>query len=258
MVRGSNVVSVGGYGAVGHEIVRMVPRIQSRRLGMTKLSTGSVPCTCALDAHPTKQVVLTGGPSAGKTAVLETVLRSLCRHIAVLPEAASIVFGGGFPRHASRAGQCAAQRAIFAVQREVERLVTEEGEVAIALCDRGTLDGLAYWPGAPEDWFSALDTSLERELARYAAVIHLRTPGVDQGYDSSYSLRIESPTEAEAIDARIAAGWAAHPRRFVVASSDDFLAKVTAAVQLVRAELPGCCRRHVAVEPRQDDECKLE
>jgi len=38
-------------------------------------------------------VVLTGGPGAGKTAFLEIARRNFCEHIAVLPEAASIVFG---------------------------------------------------------------------------------------------------------------------------------------------------------------------
>lgn len=44
------------------------------------------------------RVVLTGGPGAGKTAVLELVRRAVCRHVRVLPEAASVVYGGGFPR----------------------------------------------------------------------------------------------------------------------------------------------------------------
>jgi predicted ATPase len=212
---------------------------------MTTLSIGAVPCRCALGAHRTRLIVLTGGPSAGKSAVLETLLRSLCRHLAVLPESASIVFGGGFPRHATDAGRRAAQRAIYHVQREVERLVVEEGEVAIALCDRGTLDGLAYWPDADAAWLSAMGTTLDTELSRYSAVVHLRTPNAGQGYDTSNALRIESVTEAIAIDAKIAAAWSAHPRRFVVESSDDFLVKAARAVEIVRAELPDCCRRHV-------------
>ncbi len=115
---------------------------------MPELRVGSVECGCAFRAHRARFIVLTGGPSAGKTAVLETLLRSLCPHLAVLPEAASIVFGGGFPRRPSIPGQRAAQRAIFHVQRAIERLVDEEGRVAVGLCDRGTLDGLAYWPDA--------------------------------------------------------------------------------------------------------------
>jgi predicted ATPase len=220
---------------------------------MTRLSTGAVPCHCRLGVHATRFIVLTGGPSAGKTAVLETVLRSLCTHLAVLPESASIVFGGGFPRHASDAGRRAAQRAIYHVQLEVERLVAEEGEVAIALCDRGTLDGLAYWPDSDAAWLSELGTSLDAELVRYAAVIHLRTPAAEQGYDASYALRIESPAEAAAIDAKIAAAWSRHPCRFVVESADDFLVKVARAVELVRAELPVCCRRHFGSAAVGDD-----
>ena len=40
-------------------------------------------------------MVLTGGPGAGKTAVLEVVRRTFCEHVTVLPEAASILFMGG-------------------------------------------------------------------------------------------------------------------------------------------------------------------
>ncbi len=44
-------------------------------------------------------VSLVSSPGAGKTALLELIRQSFCRHVVVLPEAASIVFGGGFPRH---------------------------------------------------------------------------------------------------------------------------------------------------------------
>ena len=96
-------------------------------------------------------VVVTGGPGAGKTAVLEVARRSFCKKIAFPPEAAGIVFGGGFWRRPSLAGRKAAQLAIFHVQCQMERLVVEEGEAAFALCDRGTLDGLAYWPEPERD-----------------------------------------------------------------------------------------------------------
>jgi nucleoside-triphosphatase THEP1 len=43
-----------------------------------------------------RRVVLTGGPGGGKTAVLELVQRTLCEHVKVLPEAAGMVFRGGF------------------------------------------------------------------------------------------------------------------------------------------------------------------
>ena len=67
-------------------------------------------CECTT-AHTPRVVVLTGGPGAGKTAVLELIRRSFCEHIVVLPEAAGILFGGGFPRLTDGEGRRAVQRA---------------------------------------------------------------------------------------------------------------------------------------------------
>ena len=55
-------------------------------------------CECQAP-HERRRIVLTGGPGAGKTAVLEMIRQSFFSHVTVLPEAASIKFGGGFPRH---------------------------------------------------------------------------------------------------------------------------------------------------------------
>jgi hypothetical protein len=207
-----------------------------------------VACNCAVGGQPPKLVVLTGGPGAGKSAVLEIVRRTLCSHVAVLPEAATVLFGGGFPRHSSDAGRRHAQRAILQVQREMELLYGDERSVAVALCDRGTLDGGAYYPGGADALLADVGLDRRAELARYAAVIHLRTPGERQGYDHSNAVRLESAAEARAIDARIEAAWAGHSRRVFVESTDDFLAKVARAVSLIREELPPCCRRHPVAE----------
>lgn len=199
-------------------------------------------CKCA-ESHEPRRVVMTGGPGAGKTAVLELVRRSFCTHVKVLPEAAGILFGGGFPRENDPACTRAAQRAIFHVQRELE--ATAEGHhPAIVLCDRGTLDGLAYWPGSADEFCSSLGTTIAKEFARYDAIIHLRTPAPEQGYNRQNPLRVESPTTAADIDARILQTWALHPRRFIVESSLSFLDKAARALDILRAEMPDCCRAH--------------
>jgi predicted ATPase len=181
-----------------------------------------------------RRIVLTGGPGAGKTAILELARRQLHTKIDVLHEAASIVFGGGFPRHSEAFARAAAQRAIYHVQDELERVALEDPAHAakVILCDRGTLDGLAYWPGAPTTFFADLGTTLERELARYHAVIHLRTPTRENGYHRD-ALRIEGVTEAEAIDARLLDVWKAHPRRFTIDSTPDFLDKARRAIGII-------------------------
>jgi predicted ATPase len=53
------------------------------------------PCACGRQ-HDVRRIVLTGGPGAGKTAVLELVRQEFCARQSVA-EAAGIVFGGGFP-----------------------------------------------------------------------------------------------------------------------------------------------------------------
>ena len=198
------------------------------------------PCSCPIQ-HERRRVVLTGGPGAGKTAVLELVRRTFCEHVTVLPEAAGIVFGGGFPRDGSLPRRAAAQRAIFHVQRELEA-VGDDGNPAVVLCDRGTVDGWAYWPG-PGDFWSAVGTTQADELARYHAVIHLRTPAADGGYDRSNPLRTEGAPEAALIDARIDEAWSGHPRRFVVDATPDFLTKAERSIAILQAEIPECCRR---------------
>ncbi len=204
-----------------------------------------IDCGCTA-SHHRKRIVLTGGPGAGKTAVLELVRQHLCRHVDVLPESASILFHGGFRRGATLLARAATQRAIFAVQRELENVADAESEPAIVLCDRGTVDGLAYWPG-PADFFEQLGISREAELARYDAVIHLRTPPAGDGYTlSTNPARIETAAEAAAIDERIALAWAGHPRRYVVESSANFVHKAERAIALLRREMPECCRRRVA------------
>lgn len=202
------------------------------------------PAGCECDRrHELRRVVLTGGPGAGKTAVLELVRATACRHVRVLPEAASVVFGGGFPRRDGFEERRAAQRAIFHVQRELEALGEAE-DAAILLCDRGTLDGLAYWPGDPSDLWAAVHSSPGAELERYAAVIHLRTPGAGQGYNHGNPIRTESADTAALIDGRITDIWSAHPRLTTIAASADFLTKAEAALEALRAELPGCCQQH--------------
>ena len=206
-----------------------------------------LPCDCR-ERHIPRRVVLTGGPGAGKTATLELIRRaSFCEHVQILPEAAGIVFGGGFPRWKEIGARKAAQRAIFHVQRELEAAAAAVDNAAIILCDRGTVDGAAYWPG-PDSYFGSLGTTLDNELHRYDAVIHLRTPSVGRGYNHQNPLRTESAIEAAQVDLRILQIWETHPHRYIVEATPDFLRKAGEVLTLLRAELPACCRHHVEAE----------
>lgn len=237
-------------GSVAGQVLRHAPCTVAGVRSPTA-ATDPVPgsrCGCeAPRAHAPRRVVLTGGPGAGKTAVLEVVRKQFCEHVVVLSEAASIVYGGGFPRRTTVPARRAAQMAIFHVQDQLERLGLAEGEPALVLCDRGVLDGLAYWLGEPGEYFREADTTRDAMFTRYAAVIHLQTPSAARGYNHVNALRLESPEEAEAIDHRLAAAWSGHPRRFVVESTTDFLEKLEVTMAILRAEVPICSTR-----PRHD------
>jgi predicted ATPase len=194
-------------------------------------------CECQR-AHKQIRIVLTGGPGAGKTAVLELIRQSFCSHVKVLPESAGIVFGGGFPRQGSLCSRRAAQRAIFYVQRELEE-TTLDGDAAVVLCDRGTVDGVAYWPG-PDDFWKGLGTSESEQLIRYDSVIHMRTPQLQLGYNHVNPLRLESAAEANAIDERIAQAWKNHPKVVLVESTADFMDKVQHVIRLLSDAIPDC------------------
>ncbi len=208
---------------------------------MNSIRRGSALCNCTLVNHQPVMIALTGGPGAGKTAVLELATRTFCKHIAVLPEAASIIFSNGFPRKNGEAAK-AAQRVIFHWQREIERVIlNNETDVAAVLCDRGTVDGLAYWNGAKDTFFDQFDTSLAQETARYSAVVHMHTPSRKNGYNQQNEMRNESPEEAQIMDEHIFEAWRLHPHRIEVQNTTDFIEKASTTLQIIRELLPGCC-----------------
>ena len=211
---------------------------------MKTFERGSARCTCDHAFHDTQLVAITGGPGGGKTAVLEMALRAFCEHVSSLPEAAGILFGGGFPRIAKEAALRATQRAIFHVQREQEVIAEATGAVAVVLCDRGTVDGAAYWPDPMATYWQGLGIDVDDEIARYGAVIHMRTPSADRGYNHANALRVETAAQAQRLDDRIMEAWASHPNRHVITSEDDFLTKAARALEAIRAQLPPCCRSH--------------
>lgn len=186
-----------------------------------------------------KFVVLTGGPGAGKTAVMEAASQLFQENkFAVLPESASIVYSGGFPRLPSLNSKRAAQRAIFHVQNELERYIADEHKYKLVLCDRGIADGAAYWPDGPESFFQEISLSAEKIFSRYHVVIHLQTPQATMGYNNlTNPMRIETPQQAQEIDAKIVQVWNGHPNRIIVPATRVFTEKLDHVFAILRSVL---------------------
>src|SRR5690606_16437944 len=126
------------------------------------------------------------------------------------------------------------QRAIYHVQRELERLHEGIANGCALLCDRGTVDGAAYWPEPDGDaFFAEVESSRQAELARYHAVIILDVPTAAQGYDRRNPTRIETSDEAAAIGERICEAWRDHPRFERVGAAPSFWSKIQRSVDLI-------------------------
>lgn len=183
------------------------------------------------------KVAITGGPSGGKTTLIEALKKELGLKCAVVPEAASILYRGGFPRFKDAQSIRHAQKAIYYTQKELEALVCAVSQKDLIVCDRGSLDMIAYWPSSnEEEMFASIESSRAEEIARYDWVLHLDTAGVDS-YDTSNTVRTETFEEAAALNTKILKAWEGHPRRVVIGHSDDFLAKMTMSLSVIKAIL---------------------
>jgi hypothetical protein len=178
-----------------------------------------------------QRVAVTGGPAAGKTAILDVLRRHLRAKVAVLPESASTLFTGGFPRPADAAGKRLVQQAIFTVQRSLEGIYALTYPDRPHICDRGGLDGAAYWPGGLSRFLGAMGTTLESEYRRYDAVIFLETSALDpKAYPPENPHRIETPSQARQIDKSLRAIWQEHPRFYFIGHEVQFYEKVAACL----------------------------
>jgi len=174
------------------------------------------------------RIALTGGPGGGKTTAADLFRREIGEAVVIVPEAATILFTGGFPRTANELSLRATQRAIFHTQRNLEDAYAALYPQRVLLCDRGTVDGAAYWPDEQHTFFAELGTSLEAELARYDAVIFFESAAVGGlGIEGGNPARIESLNEAARLDRRLRELWSKHPRFVLIPNTTSFFKKLT-------------------------------
>jgi predicted ATPase len=188
-----------------------------------------------VDGNGHCRIVLTGGPGGGKTTAADLFRREIGERVVVVPESATLLFAGGFPRSAAAHAREAAQRAIYHVQRNLEDVQSALYPDRVLLCDRGTLDGGAYWPGGADAFMVAMGSSVEVELSRYDAVVFFETAAVG-GIDieGGNPTRIENMAEAVELDARLRSIWSRHPSFHLVPHERSFLHKVTEALTLLQ------------------------
>src|SRR6266550_3568365 len=184
-----------------------------------------------------KRIVLTGGPGAGKTRISSTVAAADPQRYVRVPEAATQIYDLLQTRwdRLDLPGRRDVQRRIYHLQREQEDALATAHPDKILLLDRGTIDGAAYWPEGPDDYWRDLGTTAADELKRYDAVIWLQTSATLGLYDhdASNPCRFEHPEAAIASGNLLNMLWKNHPRVLHVDAFPDLNAKIDAVTSVL-------------------------
>ncbi len=175
------------------------------------------------------RVVLTGGPCAGKTEVWRFLGEAFPGGVPVPEAATQLIFAG---KSENSLGLEGFQRAVYERQLALEEEGRQKG--LLLLCDRGLLDGLAYFPRL----FACLDVSQQEVLNRYAMVIQVKVIRDSQAYSRHFSnnpARHEDHTRALALERELERIYERHPTYvFLPGSLED---KKLEALRLVRERL---------------------
>ena len=192
----------------------------------------------------THKIVLTGGPSGGKTtlqrAISEQIPEAYCA-----PEVATILLSGGFPAPTEqhpweeawqRSFQLAVATGQVALEHVTNRRAQHEGK-RLTVYDRGLLDGAAYLPGGVRELEEITGQDEQAMLGNYDLVLHLTSSAVHSAYDKlSNPHRFEEAAAALELDQRIMTVWENHPNRIVL-DQHDKADRVAQGLRIVRALL---------------------
>jgi hypothetical protein len=154
-----------------------------------------------------------------------------------VPEAATQVYQALQSRwdRLDLAGRRDAQRRIYRLQTEQEERFTREHPDRVLLLDRGTIDGSAYWPDGPQDYWRDLKTSAQEQFKRYDMVIWMEscaTLGIYDG-DQSNACRFEDPVAAVESGKLLLALWGGHPNLKHVGAFSNIEDKISAVEEFL-------------------------
>lgn len=179
-------------------------------------------------------IVLTGGPSSGKTSLTKELKHRFSVEAHVCQEAAEMLFRGGFPRQDWVEGLKNRQYAIFHLQRALENIALDTcGDAKYLLFDRGLLDGLCYWPEDTSSFLDVMQINLEHIQKRYDLVIQL---GVAHQEDyQNTPLRTEDAQTSLIMEQKLKSIWSSHPNYVFIPYSPDWSIKRQKTLELIRS-----------------------
>lgn len=194
------------------------------------------------------KIVITGGPSAGKTTGLSWIQNEFTKlgyTVLFVPETATELISGGVTPWGC-GSNLDYQKCQMRLQLEKERLFeqaakTMKTEKVLIVCDRGTMDNRAYMN---ELEFSQLLNEVGSDEIQlrdsYDAVFHMVTAakGAEKFYTTeNNSARTETVEQAAALDDKLIAAWTGHPHLRVIDNSTNFEDKLKRLIAEIRSFL---------------------
>jgi predicted ATPase len=189
-----------------------------------------------------RRIVLTGGPGAGKTVISRQLAAAQPDRFALVPEAATQVYDALQTRwdRLDLEGRRDVQRRIYRLQVEQEARLAAAHPGKVLLLDRGTIDGAAYWPEGPDDYWRDLGSTLPAELARYDTVIWMESCAALGLYDgdASNACRFEDAPAAVRSGRLLLRLWGDHPNLKHVGAFVSLDHKLDAVGEILAALYP--------------------
>ncbi|MAE59017.1 MAG: hypothetical protein CME69_09065 [Halobacteriovorax sp.] len=188
----------------------------------------------------TIKIVITGGPGGGKTTAIDLFRREFISEVSVVPESATTIFSSGISRGKNALEIKCIQQSIYQLQKSMEHLISVQNPGNALICDRGTLDGLAYWPNSEKSFFETINSSFDQEINNYNAVIFFQTAACSGGdITSNNPYRLENNDEAIELDNKLQDIWRKHPNFYLIKSNESFANKVADGVNTIKSVLKG-------------------
>ncbi len=170
------------------------------------------------------KLVITGQPKSGKTTLSHILECEFGRQIALAEDPIDMLRTVHFPMAKSSHEKKIHQKAHYFLQIELEEILSEKFPDRLMICDHGTIDCLASWPGTAESFFSDVGSTLKEELARYDWVIQVADPEPGSRGKAAAGLSQLDPQQY----------WKRHAHIFTIPVSLGFSAQVSMAASIVK------------------------
>jgi len=190
----------------------------------------------------TLRIVLTGGPGAGKSVISRRIAASDPNRFVLVPEAATQVYDALQTRwdRLDLEGRRDVQRKIYRLQVDQEDRTARANPGKILLLDRGTVDGAAYWPDGPDEYWRDVGSTLEAEVKRYDAILWMESAAALGLYDgdSSNFCRFEDAAGAIESGKLLLKLWGGHPNLKHIGAFANLNDKIAAVKEVIDALCP--------------------